>query len=110
MHCISTYPMVSMDANLRMITTLQNRYNCKVGYSGHEIGTLVSTCAVALGATSVERHITLNKTMYGAEQKASVDPVELWKLVKDIRDTELILGSGEKVFSNAELALRKQYR
>ncbi len=110
MHCISTYPMVSMDANLRMITTLQNRYNCKVGYSGHEIGTLVSTCAVALGATSVERHITLNKTMYGAEQKASVDPVELWKLVKDIRDTELILGDGEKVFSAAELALRKQYR
>ncbi len=110
MHCISTYPMVSLDANLRMIYTLRDRYQCKVGYSGHEIGTLVSTCAVAMGATSVERHITLNKTLYGAEQKASVDPVELWKLVKDIRETEQIMGTGEKIFSESELELRKKCR
>lgn len=110
MHCISTYPMISLDANLRMIYTLRDRYHCKVGYSGHEIGTLVSTCAVAMGATSVERHITLNKTFYGEEQKASVDPVELWKLVKDIRETEQIMGTGEKIFSDAELRLRKKYR
>lgn len=110
MHCISTYPMVSMDANLRMIPALRERYGCKVGYSGHEIGTLVSTCAVAMGATSVERHITLNKTMYGSEQKASVDPMELWQLVKNIRETEMIMGTGEKVLSEAELELRKKCR
>ncbi len=110
MHCISTYPMISLDANLRMIHTLQDRYPCKVGYSGHEIGTLVSTCAVAMGATSVERHITLNKTFYGDEQKASVDPLELWKLVKDIREAEQIMGTGEKIFSKSELELRKKYR
>ncbi|MDE7312489.1 MAG: N-acetylneuraminate synthase family protein [Eubacterium sp.] len=110
MHCISTYPMVSMDANLRMIHTLSERYGCKVGYSGHEIGTLVSTCAVAMGATSVERHITLNKTMYGFEQKASVDPVELWQLVKNIRETEMIMGTGEKILSEAEQALREKCR
>lgn len=110
MHCISTYPMVSLDANLRMIHTLRDRYQCNVGYSGHEIGTLVSTCAVAMGATSIERHITLNKTLYGTEQKASVDPLELWKLVKDIRDTEQIMGTGKKIFSESELELRKKYR
>lgn len=110
MHCNSAYPMVSIDANLRLIHKLKERYHCKVGYSGHEIGTLVSTCAVAMGATSVERHITLNKTLPGTEQKPSIEPVELWKLVKDIREAELIMGNGEKVFSEAELALRKKYR
>ena len=110
MHCISTYPMVSMDANLRMITVLRDRYGCKVGYSGHEIGTLVSTCAVAMGATSVERHITLNKTIYGSEQKASVDPMELWQWVKNIRETEMIMGTGEKILSQAEQEMRKKCR
>ena len=93
-----------------MIYTLRDRYQCKVGYSGHEIGTLVSTCAVAMGATSIERHITLNKMLYGVEQKASVDPVELWKLVRDIRDTEQIMGTGEKIFSESELELRNKCR
>lgn len=110
MHCNSTYPMVSIDANLRVIYSLAERYQCKVGYSGHEIGTLVSTCAVAMGATSVERHITLDKKMYGSEQKASIEPVELWKLVKDIRETELIMGTGEKVLSEAELEVRRKVR
>lgn len=110
MHCNSTYPMVSIDANLRLIQKLKERYQCPVGYSGHEIGTLVSTCAVAMGATSVERHITLNKMMPGIEQRASIEPVELWKLVKDIRETELIMGSGEKILSEAELQLRKKIR
>lgn len=110
MHCNSTYPMVSIDANLRLINTLRDRYQCRVGYSGHEIDTLVSTCAVAMGATSVERHITLDKKMYGSEQRASIEPVELWKLVKDIRETELIMGTGEKVLSDAELELRNKKR
>lgn len=110
MHCNSTYPMQSADANLKLIPVLADKYECKVGYSGHEIGTLVSTCAVAMGATSIERHITLDKTMYGSDQKASMEPYELWRLVHDIRETELVIGTGEKVLSEAEMAVRKKLR
>lgn len=110
MHCNSTYPMLSIDANLKLISVLADKYGCKVGYSGHETGTLVSTCAVAMGATSIERHITLDKAMYGSDQKASMEPYELWKLVHDIRETELIIGTGEKVLSEAEMAVRKKLR
>lgn len=110
MHCVSAYPMVSIDANLRLIHKLNERYQCKVGYSGHEIGTLVSVCAVAMGATSIERHITLSKMLPGKEQKLSIEPGELWKLIKDIREAELIMGNGEKVFSEAELMVRKKFR
>lgn len=110
MHCNSTYPMPDIDANLNMIQVLKNRYHCKVGYSGHEIGTLVSTCAVAAGATSIERHITLDKRMYGSDQPASMEPYELWKLVHDIRDTERIMGSGKKVLTEAELAMKESFQ
>lgn len=110
MHCNSTYPMKSEDANLSIINKLKERYNCKVGYSGHEIGTLVSICAVTLGATSIERHITLDRTMYGSDQSASVEPYELCKLVKDIKEVERILGDGEKVLSQAEIEVRKKLR
>jgi N-acetylneuraminate synthase len=110
MHCNSTYPMFNSDANLKLIQALKERYHCKVGYSGHETGTLVSTCAVAMGATSIERHITLDKTMYGSDQKASIEPYELWRLVKDIRETELIIGTGEKVLSEAEQEVKKKLR
>jgi N-acetylneuraminate synthase len=110
MHCNSTYPMKSEDANLLMINKLKEKYNCKVGYSGHEAGTLVSTCAVALGATSIERHITLDRTMYGSDQAASIEPYELCKIVKDIREVEKILGNGEKVLSKAEIEVRKKLR
>lgn len=110
MHCNSTYPMPMEDANLKLISALAAKYECKVGYSGHEAGTLVSTCAVAAGATSIERHITMNREMYGSDQKASIEPYELCKLVKDIRDTELIMGSGEKVLSSAELEVKKKLR
>ena len=110
MHCNSTYPMLYMDANLLVMDALKERYQCKVGYSGHETGTLVSTCAVAMGATSIERHITMDAKMYGAEQKASIEPYELWKLVKDIRATELIIGDGIKIVSEAENENKKIYR
>lgn len=96
MHCNSTYPMPMEDANLNMIYTLKDRYGCNVGYSGHEAGTLISTCAVAMWATSIKRHITLDKTMYGSDQKASIEPYVLCKLVKNIRDVEKIVGNGEK--------------
>lgn len=110
MHCNSTYPMPMEDANLKMIHVLGDIYKCKVGYSGHEEGTLVSTCAVAAGATSIERHITLDKSMYGSDQKASIEPYELCKLVKDIRNTEKIMGNGEKILTEAEQEVKKKLR
>ncbi len=110
MHTNSTYPMKIEDANLLLIPELRERYKCNVGYSGHESGTLVSTVAVALGATSIERHITLDKTMYGSDQAASIEPYELCELVRDIKKTEKILGNGEKVLSEAEMAVRLKLR
>lgn len=110
LHCNSTYPMDPKDANLKLIGELAKRYGCKVGYSGHEAGTFVSTLAVAMGATSIERHISLDRTMYGSDQKASIEPYELCELVKLIRDTEVIMGSGEKILSDAELATKKKLR
>ena len=110
MHCNSTYPMPMEDANLNLIHVLAERYDCKAGYSGHEAGTLVSTCAVAAGATSIERHITLNRDMYGSDQKASIEPYELCQLVKDIRDTEKIMGNGKKVLTAAEKEVKKKLR
>ncbi|GHT02056.1 sialic acid synthase [Synergistales bacterium] len=110
MHTNSTYPMKVSEANLHVISNLRTRYGCKVGYSGHEEGTLVSIAAVALGATSIERHISLDRTMYGSDQKASIEPYELCGLVKDIRAVESALGDGEKVLSDAEMEIRKKLR
>lgn len=110
MHCNSAYPMPKEDANLKMIYALSLKYQCQVGYSGHEEGTLVSTCAVAAGAVSIERHITLDRTMYGSDQKASIEPYELCKLVRDIRNTEKIMGTGEKVLTEAEKEVKKKLR
>lgn len=110
MHCNSTYPMPMEDANLKMIYALSLKYQCKVGYSGHEEGTLVSTCAVAAGATSIERHITLDKKMYGSDQKASIEPYELCLLVKNIREAEKIMGTGEKILTEAEMEVKKKLR
>lgn len=110
MHCNSTYPMPKEDANLRMIPTLRDRYGCKVGYSGHEVGRIVSTSAVALGATSIERHITLDNTMYGSDQPASLNVKDLVRLTEDIRLIETILGDGRKVLSERELETRKKLR
>ena len=110
MHCNSTYPMPKEDANLLLIPALKERYHCKVGYSGHETGRIVSTSAVALGATSLERHITLDNAMYGSDQAASLNVEDLMRLVKDVRLIETILGDGQKVLSEKELATRKKLR
>lgn len=110
MHCNSTYPMAEEDANLKLIHVFSDRYGCPVGYSGHETGTFVSVCAVAAGAASIERHITLDKNMYGSDQKASIEPYELCRLVKDIRQAEKVMGTGEKVLSEAEEEVRKKLR
>lgn len=110
LHCNSTYPMKNEDANLLMIPVLRERYGVKVGYSGHETGRIVSTSAVALGASSIERHITLDKTMYGSDQAASLEADDFQRLIKDIRVVEKALGNGEKVLSESEAAVRKKLR
>lgn len=110
MHCNSTYPIKNEDANLRMIEKLRERYHCNVGYSGHEVGRIVSVIAVALGATSLERHITLDRTMYGSDQAASLEVDDLQRLLKDIRPIEKIMGTGEKILTETELAVRAKLR
>jgi len=109
-HCNSTYPMKNEDANLEMINTLKKRYACKVGYSGHETGRIVSFAAAAMGASSIERHITLDKAMYGSDQAASLEVSDFYKLAKDIRALPAIMGNGEKTLSEAELVVRKKLR
>lgn len=110
LHCNSTYPMEETDANLLTIRYLQDRYSCNVGYSGHETGKLVCICAVSMGATSIERHITLDRTMYGSDQKASIEPHELRELVAEIRKVETIRGTYQKVLTDGEKVIRKKLR
>lgn len=110
MHCNSTYPMEDSDANLALIPVLRERYGCKVGYSGHERDIWPSVLSVAAGASSIERHITLDKTMYGSDQKASLEPEQLHRLVEEVRLAEAILGTGEKTLSQAEQAIRAKLR
>ncbi len=110
LHCNSTYPMKNEDANLLMIPILKQKYGVNIGYSGHETGRIVSTSAVALGATSIERHITLDKTMYGSDQAASLEADDFQRLIKDIRVIEKALGNGEKVLSKAEEEVRQKLR
>lgn len=110
MHCNSTYPMEDEDANLALISVLRERYGCKVGYSGHERDIWPSVLSVAAGASSVERHITLDKNMYGSDQKASLEPEQLRALVREIRRAETVMGSGEKTLSAAEQAVRAKLR
>jgi N-acetylneuraminate synthase len=111
MHCNSTYPMKEEDANLRCILMLKERYNCDVGYSGHE-SSLIKVCvaAVALGATSIERHITLDRAMYGSDQAASIEAHSLKNFVEAVRAIPNILGSGDKVITEAEFNVRKKLR
>jgi len=110
MHTISTYPMKDEDANLKMIQTLRDRYGCDVGYSGHEVGLAVSYAAAAIGITSLERHITLDRAMYGSDQSASVEPGGLRQLVGAVRKIELAMGDGEKRIIDAEVPIAKKLR
>ncbi|GAA5069580.1 N-acetylneuraminate synthase family protein [Thermocatellispora tengchongensis] len=103
MHATSTYPLPPEEANLRTIVTLQERYGVPVGYSGHERGLQISLAAVTLGAVTVERHITLDRTMWGSDHAASLEPAGLEHLVRDIRIIETALGDGVKrVFPGEE--------
>ncbi|SVD54547.1 uncharacterized protein METZ01_LOCUS407401, partial [marine metagenome] len=97
MHSHSSYPMSEEEANLRVIPFLIKKFKCKVGYSGHETGSYnICLPAVVLGATSIERHITLDRTMYGSDQAASLEESGLKRLVRDVRMLEKILGDGKK--------------
>ena len=110
MHTVSTYPMPDSDANLLCIPMLKNEFKCNVGYSGHETGLAISYAAVALGATSIERHITLDRTMYGSDQAASIEPHGLRQLVGAIRKIEISLGDGVKKTTKGELEVAEKLR
>ena len=110
MHTVSTYPMKDKDANLNMINTLKNKYKCNVGYSGHESGLAISQAAAALGITSLERHITLDRSMYGSDQSASLEPSGLSQLVGAVRKIEIAIGDGKKRIIDDEIPVAKKLR
>lgn len=110
MHCLATYPMDDEDANLNCIQTLRERYKCNVGYSGHEVGLAVSYAATALGITSLERHITLGRAMYGSDQASSVEPAGFHQLVGAVRKIEKAMGTGDKTINHKEIPIAKKLR
>lgn len=110
LHCTSTYPSKPDELNLRVINTLRERYGVPVGYSGHEVGLATTLAAVALGAVMVERHITLDRAMWGSDQAASVEPTGFRRLVKDIRAIEQAMGDGVKRVYDSELPIIKKLR
>ena len=111
MHSHSCYPMPVKEANLKVIQTLKKKFGCSVGYSGHEAASyIVSLVAVLLGATSVERHITLDRTMYGSDQAASLEPEGLKRFVRDVRTVNVILGDGKKRIWESEIPSQKKLR
>ena len=110
MHCVGTYPMKPEDANLLCINTLKEKFNCPVGYSGHESGLAVSFAAVGLGISSLERHITLDRSMYGSDQAASLERAGLHNLCGTIRKMELALGDGVKRVIEGEKAVAQKLR
>jgi N-acetylneuraminate synthase len=110
MHTVSTYPMKDKNANLNMIKTLRDKFQCNVGYSGHEVGLAVSYAAAALGVTSLERHITLDRSMYGSDQSASVSRSGFKHLVGAVRKIELAMGDGIKKILKEEIPIAENLR
>ena len=111
MHSHSTYPMPLTEANLKLISILKKKFRCKVGYSGHEKNAYeVCIPAVILGATSIERHITLDRAMYGSDQASSLEPSGINRLVRNIRNMKLILGDGKKRVWPSEIPTQKKLR
>lgn len=110
-HCTSAYPCPPAELNLRMIQTLRDMYTCPIGYSGHEVGLPTTVAAVTLGASLIERHITLDRAMWGSDQAASIEPGGLRRLVKYIRVVEEALGDGVKtVYESEQPGLQKLRR
>ena len=109
-HCTSTYPSNADEMNLRVIETLKQEFDCPVGYSGHERGVTPSVLAVALGANSVERHITVDRTNWGSDQAASLEMAGLYHMVRDIRQVPSLLGDGQKVVYPREIPIIEKLR
>jgi len=109
-HATSTYPCPFAELNLRMIETIRSRFACPVGYSGHEVGLATTLAAVCLGASLIERHITLDRAMWGTDQAASVEPRGLERLVQYIRDIEAAMGDGVKTVYESERAVMQKLR
>lgn len=110
-HSNSSYPMKEEEANLRCIQSLKEKFHCNVGYSGHETtGYLVCVTAVALGATSIERHVTMDRTMYGSDQAASLEPKGLERVVRDVKRIDMLLGDGIKRIWPSEIPVMKKLR
>ncbi len=110
LHCNSTYPAPIEELNLKCIQTLEKKYNCPVGYSGHEFGLTTTIASICMGATIIERHITLDRTMWGTDQMCSVEPQGLIKLVRGIKELSLAIGDGEKRVTEKEKEIRKKLR
>ena len=110
MHCVSTYPLKDENANLNCVKTLRDKFKCDVGYSGHESGLAISFAAAALGITSLERHVTLDRSMYGSDQSASIEPSGLRQLVGGIRKIERAMGDGTKKILDEEIVIAKKLR
>ena len=109
-HSTSSYPCPPEELNLNMITTLREAFDCPIGYSGHEVGLQTTYAAVALGACLVERHITLDRNMWGSDQNTSVESTGLFRLVRDIKVIEAAMGDGEKQIYETELSARSRLR
>ena len=110
LHCNSTYPAPIEDLNLSCIKTLKDKYNCRVGYSGHEYGLTTTIASLCFGATIIERHITLDKSMWGTDQMSSVEPHGLIKLVRGVRELEAAIGDGKKVVTEKEQQIKLKLR
>ena len=111
MHCNSSYPMNIQEANLNCIKSLREKFKCNVGYSGHEsMGYLICTTAAALGATSIERHITIDRSGYGSDQAASLEERGLDRMLRDVRLIDTILGDGTKKIWPSEIPVMKKLR
>jgi N-acetylneuraminate synthase len=111
MHAHSAYPMPYEEANIKVIKTLRDKFKCDVGYSGHEAGSyLICIIAVMMGATSIERHITLDRAMYGSDQASSLEPEGLFRMVKDLRNVEKIIGDGKKHIWDSEIPAKNKLR
>ena len=109
-HCTSTYPSELNELNLKVITTLREKYNCPIGFSGHEKGILPSIMSAMLGANAVERHITTDRTIWGSDQAASLERDGIYRVVRDIRQINTILGDGVKKVYDSELPIIKKLR
>ena len=110
LHCNSSYPAQIDELNLSCIKTLKDRYGCDVGYSGHEYGLTTTIASICFGATIIERHITLDKSMWGTDQMASVEPHGLIKLVRGVRELENAIGDGKKIITESEKPVRDKLR